>query len=313
MFLEKYSRFVRIYNLLLRPRHSTDATLPLHAAASSFSISDALNTKIKIEDAFEVAPNGDIIELVKAEYVAREKCLVLLFHRASPDAADPAYRRKIAAKTGSTISIRRATKDADEHQSVSAHLVIKDMNSPRGYPSALEEIPGLSMSSIRPIIIRALQDYPWTFKRKNKNIETYTTFRAEGVKSETLSRALERGEINFVKLSRPAAPDFVDADGAFEPTTETMRLRVKTEITGRNWRSKFDELLKGAKEAGWKDFSVDIDLEDKRHKTVKIEREAEAKEILFVRSEQISVAKELSPCTEKINPAVVKKLAELAK
>ncbi|RYG86055.1 MAG: hypothetical protein EON58_22190, partial [Alphaproteobacteria bacterium] len=280
LFLEKFSRFLRMYDLRFSPRHTGAPYLPLDGGAKNFSVRDALQKWVQEEKALVVQPNGDVVELMAVDF--RNSCLVLLFHRASPNAADPAYRRKARQKAGVKVTVRNAVKELDEEQSVSAHLVISnDKVSDGVYRAALEEIPGLSMGPIREIVALALNSYQYDFMRGKKKIDTYTVFRPEGLKSETITNALKKGEIGFVTLSRQAKAPFVDADGIFKPTIETMKLRVTGEITSKNWRDTLGQMVGSARKAGWPNVNVDIGLDNNRKRTVQLDRDDEAKEVLF--------------------------------
>lgn len=89
MFLEKFSRYFRRYELVLGARKTTAPILPLVAADGEYSILDAINDKLRKDKASITQSNGEIVELVKAKHVAETNTVVLLFHRASPNAADP--------------------------------------------------------------------------------------------------------------------------------------------------------------------------------------------------------------------------------
>jgi len=312
LFLEKHSRFFRRYEFSFAPRHNGAPYLPLFAEANAYSVYDALKTKVAKEEALEVQPNGDVVELMDVDYDAKNNTLILLFHRASPDAADPAYRKKAREEAGTTVTIRKAQKEDGEEQSVSAHLIIADGPIREGvFRAALEEIPGISMAVLRRVIAHSLADYRYEFERKKKAIETYSTFKPTGVPSETLTGALKSGSLEYVNLVRPAKADFVDADGLFQPQIETMRLKVEGEITSDNWQKLLPDFIKKARVAGWTDFSVDLELDDNRRRTVKMDKQEEAKEVLFVRSEEIAFETELEVCSINIIPEVVSKVLKL--
>lgn len=306
MFIEKFSRFFRVYELRFSPKHGSAPHLPLINPEDEFSVLDALKKRIDAEKALEVQSNGDIVELMNVEHDQEKNALVLLFHRASPDAAEPAYRKKAREAEGKKVTVRASTKEEGEEQSVSAHLIISLVPKSQGvYRSALEEIPGVSMSSVKRVIGKALYDYPYQYAKKKEVKATYCVFRPEGVKSETMTNALKDGYINYVTLTRQAAPDFVDAGGMFQPMREEMKLRVVGEITPDNWREKFGRLLGLAKNKGWEDFNIEINLPDKRSRTIKMEKDEEAKEILFVKSELAAFKEELPACTTEVIKEVI--------
>jgi hypothetical protein len=66
-----------------------------------------------------------------------------------------------------------------------------------------------------------------------------------------------------------------------------------------------------AKKSDWKDVLVRIDMPEKRSRVVSIARDADAADVLFVRSEQVEVKNDLAPCTENINEELVAKATEL--
>lgn len=310
MFLEKHTRFLRLYDLRMSPRHSGAAFLPLDAGATNFSVRDAFDKRIKAGLALVVQPNGDIVELMSAAFNKTSNALVLLFHRASPNAAEPTYRKKARAEAGVRVTLRQSQKEPGEEQSVSAHLVIGAAVISQGvYRAALEEIPGINMGLVRQILGTALGEYKYGFARGKKNLETHTVLKPEGLKSESITNALKKGSLDYVTLTRVAKPDFVDADGIFKPQTETMRLKVEGKITDRNWRQELAKLVGAAKGEGWEKFNLDLGLEHDRRRTVELDREADAKEVLFVRSELVAVKRELPTCSVDISTEIVAKFA----
>jgi hypothetical protein len=72
-----------------------------------------------------------------------------------------------------------------------------------------------------------------------------------------------------------------------------------------------NRLIPWAKKSDWKDVLVRIDMPEKRSRVVSIARDADAADVLFVRSEEVDVINELAPCTEKINEELVAKAIEL--
>ncbi|WP_046865166.1 hypothetical protein [Microvirga massiliensis] len=312
MFLEKHSRFFRRFEFSFAPRHTGAPHLPIFSEANQFSIFDALSSRVDEEKALEVQPNGDIVELMEVAYDAKSKALKMLFHRASPSAAEPTYRKKARQKAGKKVTIRKAEKHEGEEQSVSAHLIVLDDPIRQGtYRAALEEIPGISMAVVRRVIGQALHAYEYDFERKKKQINTYSTFKPVGVPSETLTGALKGGTLSYITLVRPAKADFVDADGLFRPQTETMRIRVEGQVINGNWRDHLPAMIRRAKSAGWTDFSVDLELDDQRRRTVKLDKQDEAKEVLFVRSDELNFQTELDACSVDIVDEVVTKVLSL--
>lgn len=304
MFLEKFSRYIRRYEIILGARKSTAPILPLVGKEGEYSVLDAIRTKLKNDKASITQSNGDIVELIKVEHRSADNVLALLFHRASPDAADPTYRKKKAGK----VSVRVADKEDDEEQSVSCHMLIRATpHKETRYFTTLEEIPGLSMGVVREVIAALLQDYQYKFKKKKKEESTYCTVKAEGLKSETMADALKTGTANFITLTRKAPAKYADGDGLWEPVSDVMKLRVKGQIQEQNWKNKIGGLLKTAKQDGWEKFNIEISLPDKRTRQVSLDRVQDAKEVLFVKADRVDLAPEIGVCSTDFHADLLKK------
>jgi len=302
VFLEKRSRFVRQYQFNIYGRKKRAPAIPMVADLGEYSVMDAIKRLFVAGQAFVKAANGDTIEIVDIKNDPKMETLTLLFHRASPDAADPDYRKKAGGK----VTVRTAKKEADEEQSVSCHLIIKTRLNAKGvYDVFLEEIPRLPITLVQQILTRALNEYAYEFTdEKRRTHETYTVLRSTGVKSESVSDALKGGYLGYITLSKPADAPFVDGKD-FVAVSERMKIKIKTEIEAKSWLDKIGDLAKGARDKGWEDFQFDIHMDDDRTKTVKLERGQEGQEILFVRSEQIFVDKDLQVCCTAVRDDLV--------
>lgn len=299
MFLEKNFRYVRHYRFTTYGRKKAAPVLPLIGEEDEYSILEAVEKSKKAGEAFVRTTNGEIVEVVDIQHFDAEGVVAFLFHRAHPDAADPSYRRKV----GGAITVRQGEKEDDEEQSVSAHVIIRvDPYAPGVYDVIFEEIPGLPLSVIQPIFARALNAYKYRFNdKRGKEQETYTVLKVQGVKSEKLTDALKTGSFGYITLSRPAEAPFIDSEDIFKPMDQKMKIRIEEDIDPETWRDLLGGVATGAREAGWPDFQVDITLDDERHKTIKVERGQEGKEILFVRSERVDVDDvELPTCSDGV-------------
>lgn len=244
MFLEKYHRFVRHYQFTFGARKRSGPTLPLIGANGDYSVLDALATAVANNLALDVRPNGDIIEMMSIGVHKASGAVVALLHRASPNAADPMYRKK--ARRGYTV--RTVDRKPDEDQTVSAHLIIMPTPVSDGvYDAILEEIPGLSMSLVQPVIGKVLRDYEYTYTdQRGEPDSTYCTFKPRGVKSESVTNALKTGHLGVITLSRPAKADFVDSSEVFTPIDEKMKIRAKGEVSHKDWMEKLGSLAKNS-------------------------------------------------------------------
>lgn len=168
-------------------------------------------------------------------------------------------------------------------------------------------MPGLSLSTVSVIIKDALDKYLYSYKdSKGKQKETYSTFKALGVKGESLTHALNNNSsINYLTLTRTTVPDAPDSDGIAEPQVEKIKYRIVGDPKTKEWMRKLNVFQAKTKSENWDDISLDISLEDDRHRTVKIDREKEAAEVMFVRAEQVNLKIGLDPCTIEVIPKLV--------
>lgn len=271
--------------------------MPLVAGSGNFSFLHALRKRLADGKAKVVMANKDVIELVRVEHDQTRGILALLFHRGSPEAADPTYRKRVKDE----IQTRIGEKEPEEEQSVSAHLIINTSKKGGAYRVILEEIPGLSMGVVQPIIGQALQAYNYQYEDADGDPkDTYTVLKAVGVKSANVEDALKSGKMKYITLVRPYRADYIDEDDRLEPEDEKLRIRVKASISGADPLSLFETLIENAKADGWQEFKVDIDLGNERSRQVPVSRDQDAKEVLFIKSEQVSIAKEMVVCTTKI-------------
>jgi hypothetical protein len=69
--------------------------------------------------------------------------------------------------------------------------------------------------------------------------------------------------------------------------------------------------LGAQKKSDWKDVLVRVDMPENRSRVVSIARDADAADVLFIRSEQVEVNNELDPCTANVNEELVAKAIEM--
>lgn len=300
MIVEKTSRFFRLYDISTKPRHQKGASLPLIGDDSLCNLfQDAINTK----SASAVQSNGDTVELIKAEPIENGNYLALLFHRANKDAPDPTYRRK----KQDSFSLRIAERKDGEEQSFSAHLIIDTKPRKEGvYRCALEEIPGLSASAVIGILrsIASQTLYECTDDRNN-SLETYTVIKCDGFSSETLEGSLKTGKISKLHLSRPPEKA-LEQDGAYAPSRQKVQLKVSEPINSQNYQRRFKEIFGISKKNGYDDVKVVIEFPDKRSRTISIDRETEAAEVLMVRSKLFNFNEDLSLCYVEVHEPIAK-------
>src|ERR1700730_17681641 len=122
---------------------------------------------------------------------------------------------------------------------------------------------------------------------------------------DILKKGIATGQahVSSVTLVRPGNVEGLDTAGLVVAREERMKLLIRAEPEKtlgvikkiQNWMKTHD----------WKDAVVEVDMPENRKRLVSIAREADAADILFVRSEPIDVGNPLDPCTDKINEELV--------
>lgn len=88
------------------------------------------------------------------------------------------------------------------------------------------------------------------------------------------------------------------------PHPERMRLTVKAD-SKKGALAALDKVRSWMGNEKWERLRVLVKTSDDRHKVVEIAREADAADVLFVRSEQVETKKPLAQCTDKANPELI--------
>lgn len=307
MLVDKRQRYFRRYVVRWVGRATAAPPLPLVASSGPNSIVAALR-KAERDGRASAKEGKDTIDLIKVEHFPSKELVVLLFHRTSPNASDPAYRSKV----NNELFIRQTEKKFDEDQAQSCHFVISTKrNADGGFAAVLEEIQGLSATTVLSIVRRVLHDFKYPYTHKKKSLETNTTFKAEGIKSESLDNALRhKASLNYLVLTRTSAPDVPDAAGIVEPRSERAKYKIVGDPTSADWKAKFKNFVEGTRET-WDQVSIEVQLEDDRQRTVILDRTNTAAEILFVRSELVYFKNDLPPCSTKVVLPIVDAASKL--
>lgn len=302
MIVEKRSRFYRLYDLVTTPRKTSGVPLPMVGKESLMTLFQAA---IDRGTASVPQKNKDTVELVKIGLDKSGTYLALLFHRASPDAPPPMFRRK----AGQNFNLRPSQGEEDEEQAYSSHMLISIADAKNGiYRMALEEVPGLSASAVVGVLkkIASASTYECQDDRGRK-LETYTIINCDGYSSESLAKALENGRIDYIDLWKDPDED-LERDGAYAASRQKVTLKTYEPITPENWKSKFSEIFSIADKKGFDDVKVRIDFnDDRRSRTISIDRDKDAAEMLFVRSKLFNFNEDLDLCYIDFSVPILKK------
>lgn len=309
MLLEPYKRFYLRHELRFRTPRNAGVPLPFRSGDGKLDVENVLQTAIKGNKASLVLRNKDTVRLTMMDVRPKADLAILLFRRSDPDAANPIFENE------KTRKLRPADKKPDEGIAVSAHLFlrlggIKDAAHPT-YRAILEEVPGLTRTYIQVLLhdILGATTYKYTDKRGEPK-ETYTMADLHGLKSEKVSGALKgQSVVPSITLVRPGNIKGLDTEGLVIAREERMKLIVRAESTQTLKIIKKIQTWMG--QHNWPKMLLEMDMPEDRRRLVALAREADAADILFVRSAPVDVKTRLEMCTETINEELVGKAQEM--
>lgn len=252
-----------------------------------------------------VLRNKDVVRLTALDVRPADNLAILLFRRSDPDATPPIF------ESLKTRKLRPSDKGEDDAIAVSAHLFVslKEGTGPEPvYPAILEEVPGLGRTYIQGILGDILRDAKYGYKDPRGEVKsTHTLIDFQGVKAESIEKALSGATIPYVELVRPPKIKGLDTEGIVA-REERMRLVVRAEP------EKALAIINRVKKwAGndWSEVKVRINMPEHRSRLVSIAREQDAKDVLFVRALPIKVETPLLAATEVISEELVSKAQEI--
>ncbi len=302
------SRYFVRYDFTLRPQRDKGAPLPLRTAGEELDVVTVLQRAMADGTAVFNVTEGedDFVRLTAVEVRPRSNLIALLFRR-STDGSAPIFENR------RTQMLRRSDKREDEIEAYSAHLFIALDSLDAPYPThraVLEEVPGLGRTYVQELLRRLLRAevYECTDDRGTVG-ETYTLPVLSGVASETVRSAVAGGGIKYIELVRTPRLDGLDTAGLI-PHPERLRLSIKS-----NRRGSFD-IVRQVKEWGnqhdWDRIRIQVETADDRTRVVEIAREADAADVLFVRSELVeNINPPLEKCSDEVVDSLVSKARRL--
>lgn len=308
MLIQPFSRFFMRGELRFRAARERGEALAFLADGETLDVQDIMAKAIKSGNAELSVQGSDVVRLTTMEVRPRDKLAVLLFRRSDPAAATPIFEH------GRTRKLRKSDKKKEEGVAVSAHLFVHLTEiAGRGHPAyrtILEEVPGISRSYVQALLHDIVSDrsYEFTDHRGDKK-QTYTLATLDGLKSEKVSGALKDSVVPYVTLVRPGNVKGMDTGGLVEAREERMKLVIKAKP--KDTLEVLKKIQSFARRNEWSNMLVQVDMPEKRSRIVSIAREADAADILFVRSEQVQVASALDTATETINEELVTKAKEM--
>lgn len=307
MLLSSNSRYFLRHEVAFKPYRDKGAGLSLISDDGTVDVLSVLQDALKADQATFVINKHDVVRLTAIEHLPKQEMVVLLFRRSDPDLAAPVFENR------KTRALRLSDKGEDDAEAVSAHLFLstRPAFTPNPtYRAILEEVPGLGRTYVQAIMKQVLRDRPYEYEDdRGQAKNTYSVVVFGGVPSETLGQAIRRGGIKYIELVRAPRLDGLDTAGLVAHA-ERLKLSVKESDRGnldiirrvRGWANAHE----------WRDLRVQIATGDDRTRVVEVAREADAADVLFVKSELMTDIKPpLLQCTEKVHNTLSLRAADV--
>jgi hypothetical protein len=308
VLLNPHLRFFLRHQLQFRSYRNHGVPLPFRSETDTVDVETVLSAAIDADTAQMTLQNRDVVRLTKMDVRPQDDIAVLLFRRTDPDASTPIVENL------STHVLRLLDKHEADAMAVSSHLFIALPEIHNAvhptYRAILEEVPGLGRTYVNHIIADLLRDTKYDYTDHRGNVkETYTVIDFHGIKSETIGNAMHGAAVPYVELVRPGAISGLDAEGLVVPRQQRMKLMLRS--TPSQTLPLLGQIKDWAFGNDWSDVLVRVDLPENRSRIVTLAREADAADVLFVRSQEINVAEALEVCTDTINEELVAKAQEV--
>lgn len=303
-------RFFRRYEITIK---SNSDVLPifnlLPTEDKSPNLYQILKDKPKNKN-IDIVYNNTKIKLLELRN-KDNKFLILFFHRCLLDDNMPMLT------TDERILPKSIEKKPEEKITTSGHIIIANNNKGNKYVAILEEIEGLPMSQLCNLINEELKNYNFRISDQNgEQIKTPYFIEATGYLSKNLETSLKEGTINQISLVKPAQlpSERVDEDinEYLNLKEEIITVQIKKRGTDPNIILKMaKKLFNIYKEDGYERLKFKLTGSNKRSTTIALTREEEAKEKLFVFSDEVDFDSALPSCTESINETIINKVIPL--
>ncbi len=300
MLLDRRARFLIKQDLVLRPRRGQGAALKLFAP-DELDLMQVFQDRIAAGTAERSLRDGDTIRMTSAVLDAGKNMAVLLFRRSDANASNQHYEHR------RTRAIRPSDRRVDEDPAVSAHLFIDltpRTSEANSYRAIIEEVPGLGVSYILPLMSLIARDHPYlSLDRRGREVESRTQLEMVGLPSQTIGAALRGGGIDWIELVRPPNLGGLDT-GGLTASPEKLRFGVRRS-DGIDPLGAITRIRNWATGQGWSDMRVQVVTGESRRRTVPVARDQDAASILFIQAELRQTHADLPACTDTINSELV--------
>ncbi|WP_419830623.1 hypothetical protein [Methylobacterium sp.] len=308
MLVEARKRFFMRHQLRLRAYRKNGEPLRLFRDDDTIDLYTVVKAAVAAGRAELVLKQKDIVTLTKVTYVEERKMVVLLFRRSDPDASPPVFEHVRTKK------LRKSDKRGDEGMAVSAHVFIRtssisDAATPT-YHAIVEEMPGLGRTYMEKLLSEIVSAHTYSYTdRHGEEKQTHTLLELLGLKAESLGNAMRESTVQNITLVRPGSLAGLDTEGMAVPRDQRMKVLLRA--TPEKTIDVLKKIIPWAKQNNWKDILVRVDMPEERSRVVSVARSADASDVLFVRSEQVTVVKDLDLCTDDCNPQLVEEAEKI--
>jgi hypothetical protein len=307
VIVQPHSRFFLRHEIRFKPRHTRAKAMPFQSDDKFADVETVLKAAMKNgKGGFDLKVK-DRVELTHLEVRAKDDLAILLFRRSDPNASTPIFENRTTKK------LRPSDKKPDEAVAVSAHLFVKLGGIVdaiyRTYRAILEEVPGLGRTYIQYLLGSILREHKYGYVDKDEAKETYTVVAFHGLKSDSIGGALDTGSVSYVELVRPANVAGLDTEGVVVPRDERMRLTLQARP--EQTLGVLRRIKAWAYGHKWTDVRVQVQMPEDRSRVVSLAREADAADVLFVRSVPVDLVKPLDVCTAVVSEELAQKAIEL--
>lgn len=305
--IDKHLRFFVRHHISFRPRHKKGQPLEFISDDDTMDARTVIERAIVSDTAIFEIRSDDHVRLTKLDVRPNDEIAIFLFRRSDPLAAAQVLENR------KTRKLRPVQIGADEFPAVSAHLFLnlKTQRLPNPtYSALLEEVPGLGRTYMHHVLHNAISEFKYTFKdAKGREKETYSILGFDGVPSEKIEDALKGSEVPYVELVRPGKIPGLDS-AYVEAREQRMKLMIRADTP-----HKILQALGAIKTwmVDWAEMRVRLDLPEDRSRLISIARTQDAKDVLFIRSIEITTKGELPAATEIINEELVSKAKAIFK
>jgi hypothetical protein len=294
MLLGSRERYLIRHEIGFKPQRDKGAGLDLISEESE-DVIGVIRDAIENGTALMEIKDDDVVKLTKVDVNKRTGLVTLLFRRSDPDGSVPVFENR------QDDTLRSADKADHEAEAVSAHLFIRIVKVPGQHPTyraALEEVPGLGRTYVQQLLKSILREAKYEYEdHRGETGETYSVVTFGGIPSETVGTAMRGGGMNYVELVRPPRLDGLDTHGML-PREERLRISIKP--ADRRNMDLIGRLRDWAAQNEWQKVRVQV-KSGERTKVVDVAREADAADVLFVKSELVKVRTSMKSCTDTIN------------